>query len=39
MEGLDAIGQTLTQAAQIDAWQARDRQQRPWIWQLAEPRS
>ena len=39
MEGLDAIGQTLTQAAQIDAWQARDRQQRPWIWQLPEPRS
>ncbi|MCY7317387.1 MAG: 3-isopropylmalate dehydratase small subunit [Ramlibacter sp.] len=34
MEGLDAIGETLAQAAQIDAWQARDRQQRPWIWQL-----
>ena len=39
MEGLDAIGQTLSQAAQIDAWQARDRQQRPWIWQLPQPQS
>ena len=39
MEGLDAIGQTLTQAAQIDAWQARDRKQRPWIWQLPVPQS
>ena len=33
LEGLDAIGETLAQAAQIDAWQVRDRQQRPWIWQ------
>jgi 3-isopropylmalate/(R)-2-methylmalate dehydratase small subunit len=39
MEGLDAIGQTLSQAAQIDAWQARDRQQRPWIWQLPGPQA
>jgi 3-isopropylmalate/(R)-2-methylmalate dehydratase small subunit len=34
MEGLDTIGQTLNQTAQIDAWQARDRQLRPWIWEL-----
>lgn len=37
LEGLDSIGETLAQAAQIDAWQARDRQQRPWIWQLPGP--
>lgn len=33
MEGLDQIGSTRTQQAQIDAWQALDREQRPWIWQ------
>ncbi|MDP2007707.1 MAG: 3-isopropylmalate dehydratase small subunit [Rubrivivax sp.] len=32
MAGLDSIGVTLTQAPQIAAWQAQDRQRRPWIW-------
>ena len=32
LEGLDEIAITLTQVAQIGAWQARDRQHRPWIW-------
>lgn len=33
-KGLDEIGSTLTHRAQIGAWQAHDRQTRPWIWQL-----
>lgn len=32
MEGLDDIGITLTMAAEIDEWQARDRERRPWVW-------
>ncbi len=32
LEGLDAIGLTLTQQPQIVAWQAADQQRRPWIW-------
>ena len=32
LEGLDEIGQTLTHAALIAAWQAKDRDERPWIW-------
>ena len=32
LEGLDAIGVTLTQRPQIAAWQAADQQRRPWIW-------
>lgn len=33
MEGLDDIGLTLKQADSIAAFQARDRQARPWVWQ------
>lgn len=32
LEGLDAIGLTLTRQAQIAAWQADSRKTRPWIW-------
>ena len=32
LEGLDAIGTTLTREADIAAWQAADRALRPWIW-------
>ncbi len=32
LEGLDDIGLTLTCAGDIDAWQARDRVDRPWVW-------
>lgn len=33
LEGLDAIALTLTRAPAIDAFQARQRLQRPWVWQ------
>jgi 3-isopropylmalate/(R)-2-methylmalate dehydratase small subunit len=33
LSGLDEIGQTLQQDADIAAWQAHDRTERPWIWQ------
>ncbi len=33
LEGLDEIGLTLKHAAAITAFQARDRQARPWVWQ------
>jgi 3-isopropylmalate/(R)-2-methylmalate dehydratase small subunit len=33
MQGVDEIGATLTHREQIDAWQALDRRQRPWIWE------
>ncbi len=32
LEGLDAIGVTLTRETAIAAWQARDRARRPWVW-------
>ncbi|ETF02996.1 isopropylmalate isomerase [Advenella kashmirensis W13003] len=32
LEGRDDIEQTLTQDAEICAWQAQDRQARPWVW-------
>jgi 3-isopropylmalate/(R)-2-methylmalate dehydratase small subunit len=32
LQGLDEIGLTLALQPQIDAWQARDRLARPWIW-------
>ena len=32
LEGLDAIGMTLTREAEIAAWQAADRARRPWVW-------
>lgn len=35
MQGLDEIGVTRTHEAQVDAWQALDRQRRPWIWDMA----
>ena len=34
--GLDEIGQTLAMADRIDAWQAGDRQRRPWVWQVGQ---
>jgi 3-isopropylmalate/(R)-2-methylmalate dehydratase small subunit len=33
LEGLDPIGVTLRRAAAIDAFQARQRVERPWVWQ------
>ena len=36
LEGLDEIEVTLGYGAQINAWQLRDRQRRPWIWSAAE---
>lgn len=33
LEGLDPIGITLKRSAAIDAFQARQRQARPWVWQ------
>lgn len=32
LEGLDAIGVTLSRAPAIAAWQERDRARRPWVW-------
>jgi 3-isopropylmalate/(R)-2-methylmalate dehydratase small subunit len=32
LKGLDAIALTLSWSAQIDAFQARDREIRPWLW-------
>jgi 3-isopropylmalate/(R)-2-methylmalate dehydratase small subunit len=32
LEGLDAIGVTLTREPAIGAWQERDRARRPWVW-------
>lgn len=32
LEGRDDIEQTLTQDAEICAWQTQDRQIRPWVW-------
>jgi len=34
LEGLDDIGLTLKQHAEIAAWQATDRAARPWVWHL-----
>jgi 3-isopropylmalate/(R)-2-methylmalate dehydratase small subunit len=34
LEGLDDIGLTLKSAAAVEAWQARDRQARPWVWKV-----
>jgi 3-isopropylmalate/(R)-2-methylmalate dehydratase small subunit len=33
LEGLDEIEQTLRRGPEISAWQAADRESRPWIWQ------
>lgn len=32
LEGLDAISSTMRHAGAIKSWQARDRQERPWVW-------
>jgi 3-isopropylmalate/(R)-2-methylmalate dehydratase small subunit len=32
LEGLDDISRTLKSRSEIEAWQARDRHARPWIW-------
>jgi 3-isopropylmalate dehydratase, small subunit len=34
LEGTDLVGLTLAYASDIDAFQARDRSARPWIWDL-----
>jgi 3-isopropylmalate/(R)-2-methylmalate dehydratase small subunit len=34
LNGLDDIGLTLSQAGDITAWQATDRTERPWIWNI-----
>jgi 3-isopropylmalate/(R)-2-methylmalate dehydratase small subunit len=34
LAGLDDTGMTLRHADEITAWQAADRQQRPWIWSV-----
>lgn len=36
LEGLDDLGRTLRRQSLIAAWQARDRQVRPWIWDPLE---
>ncbi|HZG47083.1 MAG TPA: 3-isopropylmalate dehydratase small subunit [Allosphingosinicella sp.] len=37
LEGLDAIDLTMRHAADIKAWQARDREARPWIYFGGQP--
>ncbi len=32
LEGLDDVGFTLKQMSLIRSWQARDREERPWVW-------
>jgi 3-isopropylmalate/(R)-2-methylmalate dehydratase small subunit len=32
LEGLDAVGVTLTRETAIAAWQEKDRLRRPWVW-------
>jgi 3-isopropylmalate/(R)-2-methylmalate dehydratase small subunit len=32
LQGLDDIGLTLSRSAEIDAFQQRDRAERPWIY-------
>ena len=36
LEGLDDIALTLRDANAITAWQARDRDLRPWVWNIAD---
>jgi 3-isopropylmalate/(R)-2-methylmalate dehydratase small subunit len=38
LEGLDEIGLTLKHAGEIAAWQAADREARPWVWQIPGPK-
>jgi 3-isopropylmalate/(R)-2-methylmalate dehydratase small subunit len=35
LEGLDEIGRTFKLGGEIEAWQVRDRLERPWVWELA----
>lgn len=35
LAGLDDIGLTMRDVAAIDAWQAADRDARPWVWETA----
>lgn len=37
LEGLDAVDLTLKHGAEIAAWQARDRVERPWIYLGDQP--
>jgi 3-isopropylmalate/(R)-2-methylmalate dehydratase small subunit len=37
LEGLDVIALTLKSRAEIDAWEAADRQQRPWVYLEPQP--
>ncbi len=37
LEGLDSIGVTLKREAEIAAFQARDRQARPWVYEVGLP--
>ena len=37
LHGLDDIGLTLMDDAEIRAWQAADRQRRPWAWRSNQP--
>jgi 3-isopropylmalate/(R)-2-methylmalate dehydratase small subunit len=36
LEGLDDITRTLTRRVVIEAWQAADRLNRPWVWDQVE---
>ncbi len=36
LEGLDAVGETLMHAAAIDAFAARDRGERPWLYRVVD---
>lgn len=38
LEGLDEIGLTLAHEEEISAWQGRDRDARPWIWEVGGTR-
>jgi 3-isopropylmalate/(R)-2-methylmalate dehydratase small subunit len=38
LQGLDEVGGTLLEDDLIRAWQAADRQRRPWVWNLPESR-
>ena len=36
LEGIDDITRTLTRRSVIQAWQAADRLNRPWVWNQVE---
>ncbi|UNK02963.1 hypothetical protein MMB19_18925 [Ralstonia insidiosa] len=35
LQGLDEVGGTLLEDDLIRAWQAADRERRPWVWNLS----